>query len=926
MCFDMKSRFTKLLLVFLIMISADFAFAQKEEINNMISAVNKFSDHQALEKIYLQMDKPVYSVSDTVWFKAYLFDVIGLEAAKKSGILYVEIANDSNRLIKRIMLPVFSGLTYGSIDLSKESMPDGTYLLSAYTNWMQNFGDQYIFKKTFYISNATDQDWLIAFQKKVNQEKDKSKIQLQFDIKQYDHFPVGLRELQFKVTDEKKTWFKGNVETTYDGLLNLDFELPASIVSNKLNLNITDLRKGQGRRLFNIPLPLNRMDHIDLQFMPEGGALVAGLPARVAFKAINEDGLGVHLEAKVYDAKGQQVALLSGNHKGMGSFDLIPQAAEQYTARLSLPDGSYKNYPLPAVKLSGLTMKIANPLNKDSCEVIVSATPDRINSGSTYFLMGQARGKVYYGASFKFKKRDFKIMVSKHIFPDGIVRFTLTGADKIALSERVIFIDHSETLNIALSQNKATFKPRDSVSIDIKVTDNMRNPVQGSFSVAITDDGQVKTDSIATGSMLTHLFLTDDLKGNVEDPGYYLQALTDSVKWHNLDELLLAQGWMSYDWNDVFKPEKVYKFDAEPEFLIKGKVTNVFNKPVAKSGITLLSKKPVMLMDTITNAQGIFTFKGVFPSDTAVFFIQARNKNGKSNNVGIEMEEFKPPVFVTEYLRQVPWNVNVDTGNRKLVDHKIQMVKDQRRIKGTNMLKEVEIKAKKVITDSKNLNGPGGADVIIGEDVLERSGRTTLGDLIRKNVKGFGLRYTKTGAAYYAILNKPVHLIIDGLDTEFFLPTGMSLDQYFRQYFDYYDAEEIKGIEVMVTGKYQMSYGARFLDAFENPFDNAFIEVTTRGGKGPFVKKAVGTYIYKPMPFSLPKQFYAPKYKIQSQADGSDIRSTIFWEPNIVTDKDGKASISFYTADKPGNYSLIMEGSDMQGAVGVKRARIVVEK
>jgi hypothetical protein len=37
--------------------------------------------------------------------------------------------------------------------------------------------------------------------------------------------------------------------------------------------------------------------------------------------------------------------------------------------------------------------------------------------------------------------------------------------------------------------------------------------------------------------------------------------------------------------------------------------------------------------------------KGLLPSDTAAYFIQARNKKGKSNNVGIEMDEFKPPGF-----------------------------------------------------------------------------------------------------------------------------------------------------------------------------------------------------------------------------------------------------------------------------------------
>jgi uncharacterized protein YfaS (alpha-2-macroglobulin family) len=58
----------------------------------------------------------------------------------------------------------------------------------------------------------------------------------------------------------------------------------------------------------------------------------------------------------------------------------------------------------------------------------------------------------------------------------------------------------------------------------------------------------------------------------------------------------------------------------------------------------------------------------------------------------------------------------------------------------------------------------------------------------------------------------------------------------------------------------------------------------------------------------------------------TDIRSTIHWEPNIFTDKDGKATISFYTADAPGKYTIIAEGADLDGNVGVKRESISVEK
>ena len=54
----------------------------------------------------------------------------------------------------------------------------------------------------------------------------------------------------------------------------------------------------------------------------------------------------------------------------------------------------------------------------------------------------------------------------------------------------------------------------------------------------------------------------------------------------------------------------------------------------------------------------------------------------------------------------------------------------------------------------------------------------------------------------------------------------------------------------------------------------------------------------------------------------TDIRSIIHWQPDITTDKNGEATVSFYTADNPASYSIIMEGSDLKGSFGTTRTSI----
>ena len=653
--------------------------------------------------------------------------------------------------------------------------------------------------------------------------------------------------------------------------MKVNFDLREKTNAKKILLHIQDVSQGKGDQKLVVPLILNRPEYIDLQFMPEGGDLIEGINAHIAFKAINEDGKSAEVSGKIYNSKEQEVATFKTTHKGIGCFNFVPEAGESYIAKMKLPDSSYKVYKLPPVKKSGIGISLVNPFGKDSIEVSLVATPDIATNGDGYFLMGQARGKICYGASFSFKNGDVKSFISKKIFPSGIVRFTLIGPGKNALKERILFIDHEDNLNIRITENKETYRQRDSATIQIKVTDKNGQPVQGSFSLAVTDNGQVISDSLAENSIITQMLLTSDLRGSIEDPGYYIHPGSNVKVWQDLDQLLLAQGWVGYDWSDVFRPAKDFSFPVEQEFLIRGRVINIFNKPVIHSEVTMISKKPVMVLDTLTNEQGAFTFKGIWPSDTAAFFIQSRNKKGESFNVRIEMEEFVAPVFKAVYEPIIPWYVNFDTARLSAANRQISLKKEDERVRDRTMLKVVVVTAKKAIRGSKNLNGPGKADIIIDQNELEKAGRKTLGDLLSERVPGFALTIDKSGYPYYTIYGtRVVHLIIDGINIESSYSGNMKLGDFFKQYLNYYDAIEIKGIEVMESARYLLSYTTEFLPPMSNPFYNVFIEITTYSGKGPYLMKTPGVYVYRPMAFPTPKKFYSPKYTSDTNVDMTD--------------------------------------------------------
>ncbi|RZJ90001.1 MAG: hypothetical protein EOO20_09430 [Chryseobacterium sp.] len=898
---------------------------QKEAINSLMTSVKTLSTNRAVEKLYIQTDKDNYIAGDTLWFKAYLLDAISLAGTEKSGLLYVELTNDSNQLIQRSMVPVYGGLTFGNITLDPKTIPQGSYTLSAYTNWMLNFGEHAAFRKQIYVSDVGTDDWLVDYTSLLNKSSGKNNVTLAFRLRQYDLMPVGLRQLQLKVSDEKRSVMNTKVESSVEGLARINFDLPEKTNTKSLAITIQDLRKGLGNRKLTLPLYLRRLENTDLQFMPEGGTFISDVPNRIAYKALSDDGLGLQVSGKLYDSENNEVGAFESNPMGMGSFQLTPKKLQQYTARLIFSDGTTKSYLLPIPLPSGISMEIKNEASADSILITLHASTDLVVPNKPYYLMGQARGIISYGASFVFKGPTVNLWASKENFPTGITRFSLLSSDQKAISERVVYVDHQDQLRIEIAQDKEQYAQRDSITFRLKVSDVSGNPVQGSFSLAVTDDGQVKTDSIKTQNIISQILIKSELKGNIENPGYYRSAVSEPKKWKDLDLLLLTQGWVGYSWNDLYT-QKAMKFVAEPQFQIRGKYANLFNKPLVNAKITLLGSRPTVLSDTNTNAEGIFSFRGFLPTDSSSYFIQGVNQRGKKGTGGIVIDEFAAPKFLNNPRMALPWYVNTDTAGLLYIQQKKELVSTMEKLTGKNMLKEVQITGKKVVRDSKNLNGPGGADIVIDEEALQMAKKTSLLDLLIKNVPGFGIT-SKKGFQFYAVNFSPAHIIMDGIESERFKNDTESFKDFQEATLRAIDAEDIKGIEVMKTGKNQLKYISEFLDPMiENPFNHVFIEVTTRGGHGPFFKKPIGIAVVRPLPTIQTKVFYAPKYPLKSKADMTDVRSTVYWAPHIFTDKFGTAKITFYAADNPGNYTFIMEGSDMSGSLGFKQGSLKIQR
>ena len=895
-------------------------------VQQQINTIATYNSAHAPEKIYIHTNKQNYNKEDTIWFKAYVFDATTMGAPTKSGLMYIEVVNDANRVVNRNLVSLTAGVGWGNIPLVENRFPEGTYTLRAYTNWMRNFDEHYIYSRQFTIEGPLDEDWMINSRFELANKQGINNVKADLAFFTNEGHKMFAEELKAKISAGKRTLYRTNLTTGTDGTLAFDFNLPDKTSAQQLNISLTKKRTKQaGEVTFNVPVVINREEKTDLQFMPEGGNLISGMVNNVAFKAINEEGKGVNVQGEVYNSKGQKITDFNSIHLGMGAFKLQPEPGETYTARINYNEKQL-SFPLPQAKTSGLMMNVENDPRKDSIFVTITPSADIKQAGGLYYLIGQSPSLVCYGASVNVAKGTRRFGIHRKAFPTGVIRFTLLSALNAPVAERIIFVDQHDRINISIAPSKPQYGSRDSVTLNITAKNKDGAPVAGTFSLTVTDDAQVKPDAAAL-DLPAKVLLTDDLKGYLENAGWYFVKGDTLAQAKALDVLLLTQGWVAYNWANVFKPEQSKTtYPSEPFFAVKGRVTNAFGQAVGKSNIVLFSTKPTFVTDTTTNKAGEFIFTDLPHNDTVAYNLQAKNKRGRMFNVGIDVEEFVPPVFADAGQRIIPPYVNIDTGKLNALRKRALYNQEEAKLTGRQLM-EVQIKAKKGVKDSKSLVGPGEADFTLNEEDLREVAKKSLLDVIYKNIKGF-TNMGKKGGIYYNIYFMPTIFIIDGKSTLFFVPEGTSYYQYMKSILEYINAEDVKGVELMTSSKNQLAYTSEYISPkypLAKYTDFTFIEITTYSGNGIFMKKTPGSYLYRPPVFASTQEFYSPKYIVKNPVVVPDTRPAIYWEPNVMTDNNGRATVSFYTADKAATYSLNIQGADMAGAVGNAQGKLTVK-
>lgn len=876
------------------------AWAQRDSIslNTLIERTGKFSAARPVEKVYLHFDKPYYAVDDTMWFKGYVTDNFH-QPSQLSKVLYVELMNSRDSLVQMIKLPVKNGTATGSFPLPEGSYRQDNYHIRAYTKWMVNFDADYFFKKTILVGNALDKqvNTQVSF---VKAGADKSlQVTTRVVYKDMDGNPLPNKKVNWQISSNVDDVAKGRGTTDQSGALTISFTNNKQIDLTGANIvAIIDLgnRKTAGSTISLKPV----LGNTDVQFFPEGGYLLTGVRGKVAVKAVGANGLGANFTGTITDNSGTILANISAQHAGMGIFVITPEQGKTYKANITFTNGSKATYDLPKPQDTGFNISI-NSLEADNLSLKLSASPAffTANKGKPFYIVAQSVGTVCFAAQTVLKEQVYSAVVPQNKFPTGVVQFTLLSSAGMPLSERVLFIQRKDQLNLNLTSDKPIYGVRQRVKLGVTAKNKIA-PIEGDFSVAVIDESKVPVDEDAETTILSSLLLTSDLKGFVERPNYYFSKINDKTA-SDLDVLMLTQGYRRFTYTDVVAnalPPVSYL--PEQGLEVTGTLRTLNGMPVKGGNLRMLIPNRYFSANAVSNPEGQFKFTNLVFTDTAKVVITAKN-NYNAKNLMLIIDGNTFPALPKNKLYPDE-EANIDSTMHPY------LLNSKKRLSSMQQIKEVIVRA-------PTPKGPSHTDYPALTGLSMMADHTVNGEQLKSCstlllcLQGMLAGVTFDNNNFYVSRDYnqgkkvPMSVFVRGM------PVDVS-------YLASLGGAEVESVEVFLRDE---------LGLVNNAYQtNGVIVINTKvAPKGTKISlqdlqdllPQPNVVNFTPMGYNISREFYSPKYDVPKPI-GVDYRSTIYWNPRVATDKTGTASLEFYNADGKGSYRAVIEGWDKDGNLG----------
>jgi hypothetical protein len=476
-------------------------------------------------------------------------------------------------------------------------------------------------------------------------------------------------------------------------------------------------------------------------------------------------------------------------------------------------------------------------------------------------------------------------LIDKEKIGRGVTHFTLFNENGKPVCERLFFIKPTAAIALKVKGDQDLYTTRHKVNLSVSAQFNPEKKSALNLSASVFSIDTLQAAEQA--DIINYMWLTSDLAGVVESPGFYFTDIPGADI--AVDNLMLTHGWRRFKWDDLLNDKGTFiKF--LPEYngqLITGRIKDTRDSKPVSDVVTFLSVpgRPFGFYVSKSDNNGLVQFdvKNYYGNGTII------------TRPDIQKDSFYTVDLLNPYSEEntrdkyLPYPIKAEV-KQQLLNRSIGM--QVQNIYSGDRLNNFDTP---LIADT--LSFFGNPEVTYNLEEYRRF--TTMEEVLREYVKEINVG-VKNGKLMLKMFSPLLHDFYDG--DQLLLLDGVPLsdpDKIFS-----YDPLKIKRLDIIqspyVLGPFLFKGIASF-STYEGVFDGfsldpRLIAINYNG-------------------LQLQREFYSPVYETKEQSEKRipDFRNTLLWSPDITTDQEGKAMIQFYTSDRPGKYMVVVQGMSAGG-------------
>jgi hypothetical protein len=300
-----------------------------------------------------------------------------------------------------------------------------------------------------------------------------------------------------------------------------------------------------------------------VEFFPEGGDLVAGLPGRVYFRVQTPPGQPARLEGKVVDGRGRAVAEVRTEPAGklaaneaLGVFPLTPEAGQAYRLQITAPPGVKEEPALPAVRQSGVVLTVPQAVVRE--DEPIRSTVRATGAGRTLLVLAECRGQVVDERFVTAGKDGTEVRLDPVAGTRGVVRVTAYETDQrrlVPVAERLVYREPAERLALSFAEvgrpAGQPHHPGNAVELEVRAATEAGKATRASaLAAVINQQGLEGTDKQGEAGPPAYFYLASAVPQaeHLEDANL---LVGDGAKARAALELFLG----SYGWRRFVRAE-----------------------------------------------------------------------------------------------------------------------------------------------------------------------------------------------------------------------------------------------------------------------------------------------------------------------------------------------------------------------------------